>query len=178
VSTPTLTTDLLNRLDADRVGAYLAARGWEQVEVRLWAQDGASVLLPDRQAGEPAGGWQVLVETLAHVEGRAAGEVYADLIVAPVDRQAAAHPVCLATARACEAALAQLHRLAVELRVAGGAGHAPTGDDTAKLRRAAEAAVAAVVAAATATAEVVRLGDTSIVASATVPAANQDPQER
>jgi hypothetical protein len=173
VSTSTSTlTDTLDRLDPARVGVYLTARGWEEMEPGTWVQDGAMVLLPDPLVSDQPGWWRDLVETIAYVEDRSPAEVYADLIVTPADLKAASHPVCQATARTYLAALAQLRQLAEELRVAAAGGHSPTAEATAELRQAAEETVKAAVAAATATAEVVRSGDTTITAD---PAATDPP---
>jgi hypothetical protein len=178
--TTRLTADALGRLDPDRVTAYLAGNGWEEVERPAWfkagscweAADGAGVLVPDPSFRDTPARWRDLVGALAHVEGRDPAAVYADLLVAPADRQAAVHPVCRATAQACTTTMAEFQRLAQELRTGAGAGHPPTDDDVTDLRRAAAAAAAAVVATATATAEVIRFGDTTITAD---PPAGDEP---
>jgi hypothetical protein len=175
-----LTEDALDRLDPDRVTAYLAANGWEQVEPpsglragSCWeARDGAGVLVPDRSLRDTPARWRDLVGALAHVEGRDPAEVYADLLLTPPDRDAAAHPACRATAQACTDALARLRQTAQEIRTAAGDGHPPTADDVAELRQAAEAVAAAVVANATATAEVVHFGHTTVVAD---PVTDDEP---
>jgi hypothetical protein len=175
-----LTADALSRLDPDRVTAYLAANGWEQVESPAWlragscweAADGAGVLVPDPSLRDTPARWRDLVGALAHVEERDPAEVYADLLVTPLDRAAAADPVCRATAQACTTTMARLRQLALEIRAAAGTGHPPDAAYAADLRRAAGAAAAAVIANATAAAELVRFGATTVVAD---PAAGDEP---
>jgi hypothetical protein len=194
---PPTDPDVLARLDPDRVSAYLAANGWQQVSpppwVRAgtcwqnhaveppvatdqlpgWLEDGGdTVWIPDPRLVDAASVWRTLVDTLAAVEERSPTAVLADLTVTPPDQAIAAHSVYEATNRACTQAAGELRQTATELRVAAGSGLPPDEHAAADLRAAADRLVAAVLANAAATAELASFGTTTVTAN---PATTADP---